>query len=107
MVPWKRRFFWGNLQIYLNSNMSFVLNLIRFVLKFRLNSENSEKIYQVEDMLEAFDGLHKAARSTFTGNLITDEPSISSGFDFPSLPAESWESSRGSRRSATRAKWKG
>lgn len=38
------------------------------VLKFRLNSENSEKIYEVEDMLEAFDGLHKAARSNFTGN---------------------------------------
>lgn len=76
------------------------------VLKFRLNSENSEKIYEVEDMLEAFDGLHKAARSNFTGNFITDKRSIGSGSDFPLLPAESWKASRGSRRSATRAKWK-
>lgn len=36
-----------------------------FVLH-RLNPDTSEKIYEVEDVLEAFDGLQKAARSDVT-----------------------------------------
>lgn len=60
--------------------MFFVLNLM-FVLQ-RLNPENSEKIYEVEDVLEAFDGLHQAARSDYTRNFITYKRYIRSGFDF-------------------------
>lgn len=36
----------------------------------RLTPGNSEKIYEVEDVLEAFDGLHKAARSAFSRRLL-------------------------------------
>lgn len=52
-----------------------------FVLQ-RLNAEGSEKIYEIEDVLEAFDGLHKAARSDFTRNFLTFKRYIRSDFDF-------------------------
>lgn len=35
-----------------------------------MTPETSEKIYEVEDVLEAFDGLQKAARSDFIANFI-------------------------------------
>lgn len=60
-----------------------------FVLQ-SLSPENSEKIYEVEDVLEAFDGLHKAARSDYTGNLTLSHTQAlhQVRFGFPSSPAE-------------------
>lgn len=58
-----------------------------FVLQ-RFNPENSEKIYEVEDVLEAFDGLHKAARSDFTGRFYHIQASHQVRFGAASSPAE-------------------
>lgn len=72
---------------------------------YRLNPEASEKIYEVEDVLEAFDGLQKAARSDVTTSSLS-QTLWEEELGFPSLPAESWTTTRGSSRSATRAKWR-
>lgn len=57
-----------DLFIYLHALCSTSQN----VVFLRLNPENSEKIYEVEDVVAALDGLQKATRSDFRGILITD-----------------------------------
>lgn len=68
--------------------------------------ENSEKIYEVEDLLQAFDGLQKTTRSFFCSLFTQYKCSevVTNPWFCPSLLAEYWKTTRGSRGNATRAK---
>lgn len=77
----------------------------------RLIPDNSEKIYELEDVVNSFDDLQKVARSVLLAVLAWFFFFLFV-FLFPSwllqrlLLAEHWRTTRGSRRNVTRVKWR-